>query len=113
MATSKQIRISITSALNAAGIEATKDQVNSMAQSVAKSMGDAAQKNQVKFCPIPKRAPWFKLVWKPKIFGMTQSTSLSPGSPRRAKRRCFVQRSLASATAATAVKRIRARSRRG
>lgn len=56
MATSKQIRISITSALNAAGIEATKDQVNSMAQSVAKSMGDAAQKNRRHWADI--KAAW-------------------------------------------------------
>lgn len=56
MATSKQIRISITSALNAAGIEATKDQVNSMAHSVAKSMGDAAQKNSRHWADI--KAAW-------------------------------------------------------
>ena len=56
MATNKQIRISITSALNAVGIEATKDQVNSMAQSVAKSMGDAAQKNRRHWADI--KAAW-------------------------------------------------------
>lgn len=56
MATNKQIRISITSALNAAGIEATRDQVNSMAQSVAKSMGDAAQKNRRHWADI--KAAW-------------------------------------------------------
>lgn len=56
MATNKQIRISITSALNAAGIEATKDQVNSMAQSVAKSMGDAAKSNRTHWADI--KAAW-------------------------------------------------------
>ncbi len=40
MATSRQIRISITSALNAAGIEATKEQIAAMSKSVNKSLGD-------------------------------------------------------------------------
>ena len=56
MATSKQIRISITSALNAAGIEATKGQVDSMAKSVAKSMGDAARSNRKHWADI--KAAW-------------------------------------------------------
>lgn len=43
MATQKQIRISITSALNAAGIEATKRQVNSMARHLQSSMGEASK----------------------------------------------------------------------
>ena len=56
MATNKQIRISITSALNAAGIEATKGQVDSMAKSVAKSMGDAAKANRTHWADI--KAVW-------------------------------------------------------
>lgn len=56
MATSKQIRISITSALNAAGIEATKGQVDSMAKSVAKSMSDAAKSNRRHWADI--KAAW-------------------------------------------------------
>lgn len=56
MATNKQIRISITSALNAAGIEATKGQVDSMAKSVAKSMGDAARSNRKHWADI--KAAW-------------------------------------------------------
>lgn len=43
MATQRQIRISITSALNAAGIEATKRQVNSMARHLQSSMGEASK----------------------------------------------------------------------
>ena len=56
MSTSKQIRISITSALNAAGIEATKDQVEKMGKSVAKSMGDAAKANHRHWADI--KAAW-------------------------------------------------------
>lgn len=56
MATNRQIRISIISALNAAGIEATKGQVDSMAKSVAKSMGDAAQTNRRHWADI--KAAW-------------------------------------------------------
>lgn len=56
MATNKQIRISITSALNAAGIEATKGQVDSMAKSVAKSMADAANSNRRHWADI--KAAW-------------------------------------------------------
>ena len=56
MASSKQIRISITSALNAAGIEATKGQVDSMAKSVAKSMADAANSNRRHWADI--KAAW-------------------------------------------------------
>ncbi|MBQ3808340.1 MAG: tape measure protein [Kiritimatiellae bacterium] len=56
MATNKQIRISITSALNAAGIEATKEQVESMAKSVSKSMGDAAKQNRTHWADI--KAAW-------------------------------------------------------
>ncbi|MBR4353771.1 MAG: tape measure protein [Kiritimatiellae bacterium] len=56
MATNKQIRISITSALNAAGIEATKEQVESMAKSVSKSMGDAAKSNRTHWADI--KAAW-------------------------------------------------------
>lgn len=43
MATQKQIRISIVSALNAAGIQATKRQVNSMARHLKASMGEASK----------------------------------------------------------------------
>lgn len=43
MATNRQIRISITSALNAAGIEATKRQVNTMARHLKSTMGDASK----------------------------------------------------------------------
>jgi hypothetical protein len=56
MATSKQIRISITSALNAAGIEATKEQVASMSRSVQKSMQDAAKSNRTHWADI--KAAW-------------------------------------------------------
>lgn len=56
MSTSKQIRISITSALNAAGIEATKEQVDKMGKSVAKSMGDAAKANHRHWADI--KAAW-------------------------------------------------------
>lgn len=52
----KQIRISITSALNAAGIEATKAQVGSMAQALQKSMGDAAKSNRIHWADI--KAAW-------------------------------------------------------
>ena len=52
----KQIRISITSALNAAGIEATKAQVGSMAQALQKSMGDAAKSNRIHWADI--KAVW-------------------------------------------------------
>ena len=43
MATNRQIRISITSALNAAGIEATKRQVNTMARHLKSTMGEASK----------------------------------------------------------------------
>lgn len=43
MATQRQIRISITSALNAAGIEATKRQVNTMARHLKSTMGEASK----------------------------------------------------------------------
>ncbi len=56
MATSKQIRISITSALNAAGIEATKEQVASMSRSVQKSLGEAAKANRTHWADI--KAAW-------------------------------------------------------
>ena len=56
MSTSKQIKISITSALNAAGIEATKDQVEKMGKAVAKSMGDAAKENKRHWADI--KAAW-------------------------------------------------------
>ena len=56
MASSRQIRISITSALNAAGIEATKQQVDAMAGSVKKSMADAANSNRRHWADI--KAAW-------------------------------------------------------
>ena len=56
MATNKQIRISITSALNAAGIEATKSQVDTMAQQVSKSMAGAARANRRHWADI--KAAW-------------------------------------------------------
>lgn len=56
MATNKQIRISITSALNAAGIEATKEQVATMSRSVQKSMQDAAKANRTHWADI--KAAW-------------------------------------------------------
>ncbi len=56
MATSKQIRISIMSALNAAGIEATKEQVAAMSRSVQKSMQDAAKSNRTHWADI--KAAW-------------------------------------------------------
>ena len=56
MATSKQIRISIMSALNAAGIEATKEQVATMSRSVQKSMQDAAKANRTHWADI--KAAW-------------------------------------------------------
>lgn len=43
MATNRQIRISITSALNAAGIEATKRQVNTMARHLKSTFSDASK----------------------------------------------------------------------
>lgn len=56
MASSKQIRISIVSALNAAGIEATKAQVNSMAKTVEKSMSAASKSNKRHWADI--KAAW-------------------------------------------------------
>lgn len=56
MASGKEIRISITSALNAAGIEATKQQVDAMGKSVAKSMADAASGNRKHWADI--KAAW-------------------------------------------------------
>lgn len=56
MATNKQIRISITSALNAAGIKATKEQVATMSRSVQKSMQDAAKANRTHWADI--KAAW-------------------------------------------------------
>jgi hypothetical protein len=56
MASGKEIRISITSALNAAGIDATKTQVNAMARSLQKSMGDAANSNKRHWADI--KAAW-------------------------------------------------------
>lgn len=52
----KNIRISITSALNAAGIEATKQQVDEMSRSVAKSMAGAATANKRHWADI--KAAW-------------------------------------------------------
>lgn len=52
----KEIRISIMSALNAAGIEATKEQVARMADSVGKSMGKAAADNRHHWADI--KAAW-------------------------------------------------------
>ena len=45
MATSKQIRISIVSALNAAGIEATKQQVEAMSRHVSSTMAKSAKQS--------------------------------------------------------------------
>lgn len=56
MASAKEIRISISSALNAAGIEATKAQVDAMAKSVNKSMASAAQGNKKHWADI--KAAW-------------------------------------------------------
>lgn len=56
MASGKEIRISITSALNAAGIDATKTQVTAMARSLQKSMGDAANSNRRHWADI--KAAW-------------------------------------------------------
>lgn len=56
MATSKQIRISIISALNAAGIEATKSQVEAMSKSVQKSLGETAKANRTHWADI--KAAW-------------------------------------------------------
>lgn len=56
MATNKQIRISIISALNAAGIEATKEQVATMSRSVQKSMQEAAKSNRTHWADI--KAAW-------------------------------------------------------
>ena len=52
----KEIRISIMSALNAAGIEATKEQVARMADSVGKSMSKAAADNRHHWADI--KAAW-------------------------------------------------------
>ena len=56
MASGKEIRISITSALNAAGIEATKQQVDAMGKSLKKSMADAASGNRKHWADI--KAAW-------------------------------------------------------
>ena len=56
MATGKQIRINIISALNAAGIEATSQQVDAMSRSVQKSMKDAASSNRRHWADI--KAAW-------------------------------------------------------
>ena len=56
MATNKQIRISIVSALNAAGIEATESQVKTMAQQVSKSMAGVAKSNRRHWADI--KAAW-------------------------------------------------------
>ena len=56
MATNKQIRISITSALNAAGIEATKEQVAAMSRAVQKTMQDASKSNHRHWADI--KAAW-------------------------------------------------------
>lgn len=53
---SKEIRISITSALNAAGIEATKAQVAAMSSSVEKSMAKASAANARHWADI--KAAW-------------------------------------------------------
>ena len=56
MASGKEIRISIQSALNAAGIEATKSQVAAMASSVKKHLGDMAAHNRRHWADI--KAAW-------------------------------------------------------
>lgn len=56
MASGKEIRISIQSALNAAGIEATKSQVAAMASSVKKHLGDMATHNRRHWADI--KAAW-------------------------------------------------------
>ena len=56
MASAKEIRISISSALNAAGIEETKAQVDAMAKSVNKSMASAASANKKHWADI--KAAW-------------------------------------------------------
>ena len=56
MASSKEIRISIISALNAAGIQATKQEVDTMAKSVKQSMGEAAAANKKHWADI--KAAW-------------------------------------------------------
>lgn len=52
----KNIRISITSALNAAGIEATKKQVDDMAKRVGKAMGEASGATRTHWADI--KAAW-------------------------------------------------------
>lgn len=52
----KNIRISITSALNAAGIEATKQQVDEMGRSLSKSMANASAANKRHWADI--KAAW-------------------------------------------------------
>ena len=52
----KNIRISITSALNAAGIEATKKQVDDMAKRVGKAMGEASGATKTHWADI--KAAW-------------------------------------------------------
>ena len=52
----KNIRISISSALNAAGIEATKQQVDALSKSVNKSMAGAAAANKAHWADI--KAAW-------------------------------------------------------
>lgn len=56
MASGKEIRISIQSALNAAGIEATKEQVASMASSVQKSLAGMSKHNRHHWADI--KAAW-------------------------------------------------------
>ncbi len=56
MATNKQIRISITSALNAAGIEATKAQIATMSRSVSQAMQDASKSTRTHWADI--KAAW-------------------------------------------------------
>lgn len=56
MATGKEIRISIQSALNAAGIEATRQQVNAMSRDVRKSLGEMSADNKRHWADI--KAAW-------------------------------------------------------
>ena len=56
MASGKEIRISIQSALNAAGIEATKQQVATMAGVVKKSLGEMSSANRRHWADI--KAAW-------------------------------------------------------
>lgn len=53
---SKDIKISISTALNAAGIHATKSQINSMAKSMRQSMSEAAQSTRKHWADI--KAAW-------------------------------------------------------